>query len=102
MNPVSNDAAPHDPPDRSQSGNAPSDAGDALFGQVARRRKVRRKRQQMLGISMLLAGYMSLAVTAETDSAWLLIRVVGGFGLLFAGFAVGIGPFIASILGDHD
>jgi hypothetical protein len=56
----------------------------------------------MLGISMLLAGYMSLAVTADTDSAWLLIRVVGGFGLLFAGFAVGIGPFIASILGDHE
>lgn len=79
-----------------------ADFAETTFGQVAKRRKSKRRGQQMLGISMLLAGYMSLAVTADTDSAWLLIRVVGGFGLLFAGFAVGIGPFIASILGDHD
>jgi hypothetical protein len=102
MKPESSDAAPHDPTAENQSGYSQSDPGDIWLGQVARRRKVRRKRQQMLGISMLLAGYMSLAVTADTDSAWLLIRVVGGFGLLFAGFAVGIGPFIASILGDHE
>ena len=51
---------------------------------------------------MLMLGYMSLAVTADTDTGWLLIRVVAGFALLFAGFAVAIGPLIASIFGDHD
>jgi hypothetical protein len=43
-----------------------------------------------------------LAVTADTDTGWLLVRVVGGFGLLFAGFAVAIGPLVASIFGGHD
>lgn len=79
-----------------------TDFAETTFGQVARRRKSRRRGQQMVGILMLMAGYMSLAVTADSDSDWLLIRVVGGFGLLFGGFAVAIGPVVASIFGDHD
>ena len=79
-----------------------TDFAETTFGQVAKRRKSKRRGQQLVGILMLMAGYMSLAVTADTDTGWLLIRVVAGFGLLFAGFAVAIGPLIASILGDHD
>jgi len=69
---------------------------------VLRTRKARRRWQQFAGVLMLLAGYMSLAVTADTPSEWLLLRIVCGFGLLFAGFAVAIGPTVAAILGDHD
>lgn len=83
-------------------GKHQTDFAETTFGQVAKRRKSKRRGQQLVGILMLMAGYMSLAVTADTDTGWLLIRVVAGFGLLFAGFAVAIGPLIASILGDHD
>ncbi|MDO9200030.1 MAG: hypothetical protein Q8K87_16540 [Hydrogenophaga sp.] len=79
-----------------------TDFAETTFGQVAKRRKSKRRGQQIAGVLMLMAGYMSLAVTADTDSGWLLIRVVGGFALLFAGFAVAIGPLISSILGTHD
>jgi uncharacterized membrane protein (DUF485 family) len=85
------------PGDRQRPDFAPTE-----FGQVAQKRKSRRRGQQLLGVLMLLAGYMSLAVTADTDTGWLLVRVVGGFGLLFAGFAVAIGPLLASIFGGHD
>lgn len=79
-----------------------SEFARSSFGQVAKRKKARRRGQQMLGVLMLLAGYMSLAVTADVATEWLLLRVVGGFALLFAGFAVAIGPLVASIFGDHD
>jgi len=54
------------------------------------------------GLLLLLAGYASLAVSADTASEWLLLRVVGGFVLLFVGFTVAIGPTVAALLGDHD
>ena len=78
------------------------DFAETTFGQVAKRRKSKRRGQPLIGILMLMLGYMSLAVTADTDTGWLLFRVVAGFALLFAGFAVAIGPLIASIFGDHD
>ena len=56
----------------------------------------------MVGLLLLLAGYASLAVSADTASEWLLLRVVGGFVLLFVGFTVAIGPTVAALLGDHD
>lgn len=67
-----------------------------------RTRRLRRRWQQFAGILLLLAGYMCLAVSADTPSDWLLLRVAGGFGLLFAGFVVAIGPTVTAILGDHD
>lgn len=79
-----------------------TDFSETTFGQVAKRRKSKRRGKQLVGLLMLAAGYMCLAVTADTASMWLLVRVVGGFVLLFAGFAVAIGPLIASILGDHE
>ena len=79
-----------------------TDFAETTFGLVAKRRNSKRRMQKWVGILMLLAGYMSLAVTPDSDSDWLLIRVVGGFALLFTGFAVAISPIVASILGDHD
>jgi hypothetical protein len=70
------------------------------FGFVARRRSAKRRAQKWVGILMLMCGYMSLAVSADTATDWLLIRVVGGFALLFTGFAVAISPIVASILGE--
>lgn len=78
------------------------DSAHASAHHVVRSRKARRRWQQFAGILMLLAGYVCLAVTADTPSEWLLLRVVCGFGLLFAGFAVAIGPTVSSIFGDHD
>ena len=69
---------------------------------VYRRRRMCRRWQQVAGLLLLLAGYASLAVSADTASQWLLLRVVGGFVLLFVGFAVAIGPTVAALLGDHD
>jgi hypothetical protein len=85
-----------------KAGAQATDFVDTPFGQIAKRRKAKRRNQQTVGIAILMSGYMSLAVTADSDSGWLLIRVVGGFALLFTGFAVAIGPTIATILGDHD
>ena len=54
------------------------------------------------GLLLLLVGYVCLAVPAETSSEWLLLRVVGGFVLLFVGFSVAIGPTVTALLGHHD
>lgn len=91
-------------PDLSEDlpGYSQTDFAETPFGLVARRRSAKRRVQKWVGILMLLSGYMSLAVSADTASDWLLIRVVGGFALLFTGFAVAISPIVASILGDHD
>ncbi len=85
----------------------PQDFEDSAYARISmhralRSRKTRRRWQQFVGILMLLAGYMSLAVSADTASEWLLLRVVCGFGVLFAGFVVAIGPTVSAILGDLD
>ena len=84
----------------------PQDFEDSAYTRASlhralRTRKQRRRWQQVAGIVLLLAGYASLAVSADTASEWLL-RVVGGFVLLFVGFTVAIGPTVAALLGDHD
>ena len=56
--------------------------------------------QQLAGIVLLLAGYACLAVPAETPYEWLMLRVVCGFGLLFAGFVVAIEPTVTALIGD--
>lgn len=85
----------------------PQDFEDSAYARVSlqralRTRRLRRRWQQVAGILLLLAGYASLAISPDTASEWLLLRVVGGFVLLFAGFAVAIGPTVAALLGDHD
>ena len=85
----------------------PQDFEDSAYTRASRHRalrarKQRRRWQQVVGLLLLLAGYASLAVSADTASEWLLLRVVGGFVLLFVGFTVAIGPTVAALLGDHD
>ena len=60
-------------------------------------RKQRRRWQQVVGLLLLLAGYASLAVSADTASEWLLLRG-RGFVLLFVGFAVAIVSPVAALL----
>lgn len=84
------------------TGYSQTNFAETPFGYVARRRSAKRRAQKWVGILILMCGYMSLAVSADTATDWLLIRVVGGFALLFTGFAVAISPLVASILGDHD
>ena len=67
-----------------------------------RSRAARKRTQQLVGLLLLLFGYICLAVPAETASEWLLLRVVGGFVLLFVGFSVAIGPTVTALLGHHD
>ena len=85
----------------------PQDFEDSAYARASLHRalhvrKMRRRWQQLVGILLLLAGYMSLAVSGDSATEWLLLRVVGGFVLLFVGFAVAIGPTVAALLGDHD
>ena len=85
----------------------PQDFEDSAYTRASlhralRTRKQRRRWQQVVGLLLLLAGYASLAVSADTASEWLLLRVVGGFVQLFVGFTVAIGPTVAALLGDHD
>lgn len=69
---------------------------------AAKRRRSRQRVQQTVGVLMLLAGYLSLAVAPDSEQSWVLIRVVVGFVLLFGGFAVAIGPTVSAIMGDHE
>lgn len=75
---------------------------ESRFQYALARRKTRKRLQRIIGILMLLAGYMSLAISPDTATEWLLARIVVGFGLLFGGFAVSIGPWVAAVFGDHD
>lgn len=79
-----------------------STQAEIRFQHALARRKARKRMQRMVGILMLLAGYMSLAISPDTATEWLLVRIVIGFGLLFGGFAVSIGPWVAAVFGDHD
>ncbi len=78
---------------------------DSAYARAALQRalgtqKTRRRWQQLAGIVLLLAGYACLAVPAETPYEWLMLRVVCGFGLLFAGFVVAIEPTVTALIGD--
>ena len=67
-----------------------------------RTRAARRRTQQLVGLLLLMAGYICLAIHSDSASDWLLLRVAAGFMLLFAGFAVAIGPTVSSLLSGHD
>lgn len=62
------------------------------------RSKLRHQRiQQAVGILLLIAGYAALAVSPETPSDWVLLRVAIGFGLLFSGFGMAVLPWLSRI-----
>lgn len=78
---------------------------DSAYARAALQRalgtqKTRRRWQQLAGIVLLLAGYACLAVPADTPNEWLMLRVVIGFSLLFAGFVVAIEPTVTALMGD--
>ncbi|NBT55542.1 MAG: hypothetical protein EBT05_11925 [Betaproteobacteria bacterium] len=60
----------------------------------------RQRVQEVIGFVILLSGYALLAVSPETSSDWLLIRVVSGFIALFAGFVLAVLPFLTRLTGS--
>ena len=60
----------------------------------------RQRVQEVIGFITLLGGYALLAVSPDTPSDWLLIRVVTGFIALFAGFVLAILPFLTRLTGS--
>jgi len=67
-----------------------------------RARTIRRKVTIGIGLLLLMAGYALLAVSPDTPSQWVLIRVFVGFALLFIGFAVAILPILSRLTGGDD
>lgn len=67
-----------------------------------RARTMRRKVTIAIGLLLLMAGYALLAVSPDTPSQWVLIRVFAGFALLFIGFAVAILPILSRLTGGDD
>jgi len=60
----------------------------------------RQRVQEVIGFVILLSGYALLAVSPDTPSDWLLIRVVSGFVALLAGFVLAILPFLTRLTGS--
>lgn len=67
----------------------------------AHKKKVatRQRLQEVFGFVILLSGYALLAVSPDTPSDWLLIRVVLGFGALFTGFGLAVLPILTRVTG---
>lgn len=62
----------------------------------------RRRLTVVIGLCILMAGYAMLAISPDTASEWVLIRVVLGFGFLFVGFAIAIVPMLSRLTGGDD
>ena len=62
-----------------------------------RRKSLRDRSMVYVGIGLLLAGYALLAVSPDTPTEWVLLRVSGGFALLFTGFGLAIVPWLSRI-----
>ena len=67
-----------------------------------RARALRQRWMLAIGFALLLAGYALLAVSPDTASEWVLLRVFTGFALLFVGFSVAIIPTLARLTGSED
>jgi MFS family permease len=79
--------------------------GDTNFDQLRTRHRARSARRRLtiiIGLLLLLAGYALLAVSPDTPSEWVLLRVAAGFGLLFVGFGVAVLPILTRITGGDD
>ena len=78
---------------------------ESNFDQLRTRYRVRTARRRLtiaIGLVLLLAGYALLAVSPDTPSEWVLLRVFAGFGLLFVGFGVAVLPILSRITGGDD
>ena len=67
-----------------------------------RAKSIRRRITIGIGLLILLAGYALLAVSPDTASEWVMIRVFAGFALLFVGFGVAVMPILATLTGTDD
>jgi hypothetical protein len=76
------------------------------YRQELRKRKsrhiMRQKITTWIGLLILIGGYALLAVSPDTPSDWLMIRVFAGFGALMVGFVVAILPILKRITGGDD
>lgn len=78
---------------------------DTNYDQLRVRYRARTMRRRVtigVGLLLLMAGYALLAVSPDTPSQWVLIRVFAGFALLFIGFAVAILPILSRLTGGDD
>ncbi|MBU3739041.1 MAG: hypothetical protein FGM55_08825 [Rhodoferax sp.] len=69
-----------------------------------RNRVVSRRRQVLtwVGLVILFSGYVLLAVSPDTPSDWVLIRVFSGFVALFVGFGLAVVPILTRVTGGDD
>ncbi len=76
------------------------------FRQELRKRKsrhvLRQKITTWIGLLILIGGYALLAVSPDTPSDWLMIRVFAGFGALMVGFVIAILPILKRITGGDE
>jgi hypothetical protein len=76
------------------------------YRQELRKRKsrhiLRQKITTWIGLLILIGGYALLAVSPETPSDWLMIRVFAGFGALMVGFVIAILPILKRITGGDE
>ena len=63
---------------------------------------VRRRFTVVIGLCILLAGYILLAVSPDTPTEWALVRVMLGFAFLFIGFAIAVLPLISRLTGSDE
>lgn len=61
---------------------------------------LRRRARLISGLALMSLGLMSLAISPEAEMNSVLLRVVLGFGLLFGGFLLAIGPLLAALMQD--
>jgi uncharacterized membrane protein len=58
---------------------------------VRYRTLMRRRRVGLaLGFAIVLAGYTLLAISPNTETHWVLLRVSAGFFCIFAGFCIAV------------
>ena len=76
------------------------------FRQELRKRKsrhvLRQKITTWIGLLILIGGYALLAVSPDTPSDWLMIRVFAGFGALMVGFVIAILPILKRFIGGDE
>lgn len=63
---------------------------------------VRRRALMGTGAALMALGLLSLAVSPETESNIVLLRVVLGFGLLLGGFLLALGPLLVALTQEED
>lgn len=61
-----------------------------------RRRRTRRRVYLAVGLLLIGLGYLLLAVSPDSNSAWVLLRAVAGLGCVVVGFGMAILPLLST------